>query len=60
MNMMRNFGRFAKCSREDIAMKGYYLEDAYWGYIPDEDRYYPFDTEDEYVQYYRECIMIAA
>lgn len=41
-------------------MKGYYLDDAYWGYIPDENRYYPFDTEDEYVQYYRECIMIAA
>lgn len=35
-------------------MKGYYNEDYYMGYLPSIGRYFRFDTDDEYAEYYRE------
>lgn len=35
-------------------MKGYYLDSVYMGYLPSKDKYIPFATEEEYVEYFME------
>ena len=35
-------------------MKGYWICGDYMGYLPSEGEYCRFDTEEEYVSYYRE------
>lgn len=35
-------------------MKGYTISDGYMGYLPSKGEYSRFETEDEYVSYYRE------
>ena len=35
-------------------MKGYVVAEGYMGYIPSENRYRLFSTEEEYVEYFKE------
>lgn len=35
-------------------MKGYYLDSVYMGYIPNENKYIPFPSENEYIDYFRD------
>lgn len=34
-------------------MKGYYTNSCYMGWLPSENRYIPFATENEYVEFYK-------
>lgn len=36
-------------------MKGYYNGTSYMGYLPSEGRYREFESEEEYVTYFRTC-----
>lgn len=35
-------------------MKGYYTQNAYYGYLPSIGKYLQFATETEYITYYKE------
>lgn len=35
-------------------MKGYYANAIYYGYLPSADKYFPFASEGEYKEYYKE------
>lgn len=42
------------CDSNKTHMSGYYTSKGFFGYLPSEWTYRLFETEDEYVEYFRE------
>lgn len=42
------------CDSNKTHMSGYYTSEGFLGYLPSEWKYRLFETEDEYVEYFRE------